>query len=108
MNSKPKINPSLKNAIAFALAYQIPLLLMALFVGCGNSNIGLISSFASISFWAGIIIIIYRRRLNPTKFDLFIVRVAYLPSMRYFNVFNVIGYGDLSFFSKAPSRTPHN
>ncbi len=79
MSPKPKINPSLKHAITFALAYQIPLLLMALFVGCGNGIIGLISSFASISFWAGIIIIIYRRRLNPTKFDLFIVRVGYLP-----------------------------
>lgn len=32
-----------------------------------------------IAFWAGAIIPLWRRRLKPTKMDLLLVRVGYLP-----------------------------
>ena len=78
ISPEEKIKSPLRRAIVFALGYQIPLLLLSLMATDGG-QIGQICSFAFVAFWGGAIITIWRRRLNPTKFDIFIIRSGYVP-----------------------------
>ena len=78
ISPEEKIKSPLRRAIVFALGYQIPLLLLSLMATDGG-QIGQICLFAFVAFWGGAIITIWRRRLNPTKFDIFIIRAGYVP-----------------------------
>ena len=78
ISPEEKIKSPLRRAIVFALGYQIALLLLSLMATDGG-QIGQICLFAFVAFWGGAIITIWRRRLNPTKFDIFIIRAGYVP-----------------------------
>ena len=78
-SSKEKVTSSLRRAIVFALAYQIPILLLSLTTAADGRKLDQICLFVFIFFWLATSVFIWRRRSHPTKFDLFILRVGYLP-----------------------------
>lgn len=72
--------PKLKDAVKFSFALQIPLMLLAGLATDGGM-IGQICLFAFVGFNSYLLSVLIFRPHSPTKFDLFLVRVGFLPSI---------------------------
>ena len=73
------ISKPLGDAITFALAYQIPILVLAAMATDGGALFQ-ICSLASVAFCGCVSTIWLCRRDNPTKLDLFMIKAGYLPT----------------------------
>ena len=77
---KTKARRSLRGAIAFALAYQIPLILViALTTNRHANGMAVLALIVCLLFWAFVGVLAWRRRLNFTENDLSFIRVGCLP-----------------------------
>lgn len=69
-----------RRAIFEALALQA---VVAVFSGLALDfgQAAQICGIALLSFWSGALVLIWRRRLNPSPLDISLVRIGYLPAV---------------------------
>ena len=69
----------LRDALIFAVAIQIPLLLLAGLATDGGA-LGQICFFAFVAFSSFLFSVLIFRPTTPTKVDLIIIRIGFLPT----------------------------
>jgi hypothetical protein len=72
------ISSSYRQPIFEAVAIQVLLGFLSLMVLDGGTA-ARFCGLALLAFWAGAIFLIWRRPLTPTKIDLILIRLGYLP-----------------------------
>ena len=72
------ISQPFKQAVGFALGYQIPLLILASMATDGG-GLYQICSLTFVAFWGCIGVMWLCRRRNPTELDLGIVKAGFVP-----------------------------
>src|SRR5438477_12057466 len=70
--------PEYNAAIITALKVQIPIVISS-FLMMDHGETRRACAVAVLSHWATVILILIRRSLSPTKFDLSFVRIGFLP-----------------------------
>jgi len=69
-----------RDAVVFALAYQIPLLILGM-LATDFGVLGQLLTITFLAFWGGVgvLYLLKRKKKNFSKHDLFLIRAGFLP-----------------------------
>ena len=78
MNYSLPISPSYRKPVFEAVVLQAILGIVSLMILDGGTT-ARICGIALVAFWGGATVLIWRRPLSPTKIDIELIRLGYLP-----------------------------